>query len=214
MANSLFVHIAENTVIIWTDANPTDPDLSRRNIIEIGTQCIALHGDFVPWLPIVQKIVADAKLKSLPADQLATTLSQRLLRVSSPPQNGIGIIVTGFANGIPVIIGLHSLYKFVTTPYPLYIIAEMPTAIWAYLASILNIIPRTMDNVIDICLMGGAIHHKVLTNTLPGSIIVIVSPGQSPFWLPDADITSRQSHNNRRLQALQLNLIRQSREIP
>ncbi len=78
MANALIAHIIDNAIVIWTDANPGDENYSRRNFIPLGTQCVVLHDDFLPWLPIIQPILTNPTLSGLPADQMADTLSQQL----------------------------------------------------------------------------------------------------------------------------------------
>jgi hypothetical protein len=91
--------------------------------------------------------------------------------------------------------------------------AGVPPAIWSYLVSILGTIPKTLDNVIDMCLIAGLAYGEMLQFSTPtflvGSAIAIVSPSQNLYWVPEAEIQQRLAHNNRRLHALRLSLINQ-----
>jgi hypothetical protein len=102
MANVLIAHIVDNAIVLWTDANPGDENYSRRNFIPVGTQCIVLHDDFLPWLPAIRSILANSGLSALPADELADRLRQQLISLPSAPVNSFGLIIAGFvANGNP-----------------------------------------------------------------------------------------------------------------
>lgn len=217
MASVIIAQIVENTVVIWTDANPADPNYARQNFIEIGSQCIVMHDDFLPWVSITQPFSTDPTLMTLPVDELANGISQRLQNLATAPQNRVGHIVAGFTrNGSAAIIGLHSINRFVPTRYFTSVCAGLPVSIWAYLASILQTIPVNRDNAIDMCLIAGLVYNRVVFSPMglpAGSAIAILSPGQNPYWMSDAEITQRQTHNNRRLHSLQGHLINQLQEL-
>lgn len=214
MANVLIAHIIDSAIVLWTDANPGDEDYSRRNFIPVGTQCVVLHDDLLPWLPIIQPILANPSLSALPADQLADTLSQQLRSLPSAPVNSFGLIIAGFvANGSPALLGLHSVRTYTITRYPTTVSAGVLPAIWNYLLSVLKTVPKTLDNVIDMCLIAGLAYREVQQfSTLAfavGSTIAIVSPSQNLYWVPEAEVQQRQARNNRRLHALGLSLTNQ-----
>lgn len=217
MANVVIAQIVENTIVIWTDADPANPNYSRRNFIEIGPQCLVLHDDFLPWLPIVQPLAADPTINTLPVDELANSVSSRLRGLPNAPQNPVGLIIAGFvSSGGPAIIGLHSANGFAPTRFPRTVSAGLPASIWNYLAAVLQTIPATRDNAIDMGLIAGLVYHSVVFSQadLPaGSATLIQSAGQNPYWIPDGEIMLRQAHNNRRLQALQGNLINQLQRL-
>ena len=214
MANVLIGCIVDNAIVLWTDANPADFNYSRRNLIQVGAQCVALHDDLAPWLPIMEPILANPTLSDLPADQLANALSQQLKSLSGGPVNPLGLIVAGFvANGGPTLLGLHSTQTFDITRYPFSVVAGVPPAIWGYLSSVLPKIPETLDNVIDMCLIAGLAYHKILqfsvVDSPTGSAIALQSLGQSLYWMPEAEVQQRQAHNSRRLHALRSSLTNQ-----
>lgn len=221
MANVLIAHIVQNAIVLWTDANPADANYSRRNFFQVGTQCVALHDDFLPWLPVIQPILANPDLIGLPADELADALSQQLRSLSSGPVNAFGLIIAGFvANGSPALLGLHSAQTFDITRYPISVCAGVPLAIWGYLSSVLQTIAENLDNVIDMCLIAGLAYQKVqrfamgLGFSTLGSAIVLVSPRQELYWVPEAEIQQRQAYNDRRLHTLQASLTNQLQELP
>jgi hypothetical protein len=214
MANVLIAHIAGSAIVLWTDANPGDENYSRRNFIPVGTQCVVLHDDLLPWLPIIQSILANPALSALPADQLADTLSQQLRSLPNAPVNSFGLIIAGFvANSSPALLGLHSAQTYTVRRYPTSVSAGVLPAIWNYLLSVLQTIPKTLDNVIDMCLIAGLAYREVQQFSMlafpVGSTIAIVSPSQNLYWMPEAEIEQRQAHNNRRLHALRLSLTNQ-----
>lgn len=214
MANVLIAHPVENTIVIWTDANPEDESYSRRNFIPVGRQCVVMHDDFLPWLPTMRSMLADPALSTSPADQLASTLSQQLTSLPNAPVNPLGVIIAGFfADGSPVLLGLHSIQTYAVTRFPASVSAGLAPAIWTYLASVLQTIPRTFDNVVDMCLIAGLAYREVHLLSATASAIAVVSQSQSLYWMPYAEIQRRQTQNNHRLHALRLGLTNQVQEF-
>lgn len=217
MANFLIAYIVDNAIVLWTDATPGDENYSRQNFCPVGTQCVVLHDDWLPWFPIIRPILADSALSALPADQLADGLSQHLISLPNGPVNLFGLIIAGFsANGSPTLLGFHSLQTYTVKRYPITVSAGIPPAIWSYLVAVLQSIPRTLDDVINMCLIAGLAYreaHQFSASAFPvGSAIAIVSPSQNLYWVPEAEIQQRQAHNNRRLNALRLSLVNQLQE--
>jgi hypothetical protein len=210
MANALIFYIVQNEIILWTDGDPSDQSYSRRNVIEIGSQCAVLCGDFVPWIPHINQFLTDPNITSMPCEQLANQLSVQCQNLPNKPNNNFGIIVAGFnTQGVAAILGNHSTRNFGIIPFST-VVDGIPISIWNYLLSILQTIPENHDNVIDLMLIAGNLYIKEGLfrpfNHPAESTIVIMSKNSPPFWLPAAELSQRQEHNNRRLQALQIKL--------
>jgi hypothetical protein len=215
MANSFIALIINNTIVIWTDANPADQNYTRRNIIEIGSQCICLHDDFVPWIPKLHQILSNPDLRSMPADLLANYLTGQLQEQQHQYFNDLGLVVAGFtSNGICSLWGLHTKKNFEVIRFPGMVSdGILPTSILSYLFSVYRTIPQDLDNAIDIMLMANYAYNRIGANSAlnypAGSAIVLISQNQNPFWIPAAELANRQAHNLRRLHSLQINMSHQ-----
>jgi hypothetical protein len=212
LANTFLARKTNNMIVVWTDADSQNQNHTRRNILEIGSQAIILHGDFVPWISKIQQIIAGSpNLTSLTADQLAAFFATQIRDPKYSIPNFLGIVIAGFLNGSASLLGITTLGTPTTVTYQTLVIdGNLPASIGNYLLSVSETIPDNLDNGIDILLMTASVYNKVGTISqlkfLSGHAVVILSKNQNPYWVPDAEIEKREAHNLRRLQSLQLNL--------
>jgi hypothetical protein len=219
MANTFISYAIGSTIVIWTDANLADDNYTRRNIIQVGSQCICLHGDFVPWVPRVKQILSAPNVNSLPSDQLAIHLSEQLRDPHNQLPNAFGLVVSGFTgNGLCNLSGLTSHMNYNVNAYLGSVVdGNLPISIWSYLLSVFSTIPQSLESATDLLLMAAFIYSRIgvlsQLNYSAGSAIVILSQNQNPYWVPEVEIKRNQDHNSRRLQSLQMNLTRQVQEL-
>lgn len=208
MGSVVIALITDNDIILWTDSTPGDAAFSRRNVLNVSGNVVALHDQVDAWLPTVSPLLAQPALLNLPVDQLAQNLSQALSARAGTIQGDLGLIVGGFlADGGPAVFGLHSERNFGIRPFYPSVIGGLPPAIWNYLLSVFASTPQNQDNAIDILLMAGEFYHDIVLSRYrggpKGSAIGILRRGQSISWLSDEEIEEGRARNARRLHTLQ-----------
>jgi hypothetical protein len=205
VANALITCAREDALIVWTDAKPADDAFTRRNVFAVGPHCVGLHDGVDAWLPIVRTVVEDESLASLPVDELADQLHQRLRGVASRPDDPLGVLVLGFLpTGRPGVFGIHSERDFEIKPGRFYLYGgPVPSPIMGYLIEMFRSLPSSFDDLVDQMLLAGDVCQHVLLRRLDfpaASAIASLRIGSGLTWLTDSDVLARRQRNALRLQ--------------
>lgn len=203
MANVLIAYTTEDAVVLWTDGALGDETYSRRNIVVVGSNCVALHDQVEAWLGQLSPILSDSALTALPANRLANALIPQLQTAAHTTPAPLGVVVAGFQpNGRPLLLGLHSGRNFEVLPFRPSVIGGLPPSIWNYLVSALRGVPNTFDNVVGKLLLAGDVYHEVVlsrTGSPKASAVAVLRNGEGLSWLSNEDVSERVARNGRRL---------------